>query len=197
MQQAAPDPLVTFQELQEFDEKEARKFKLSRGDPGLVALGLMIGDKLDEFRYDWCTPSNCLTFATTGGNGIHFSFLVENGTISPRSPIVVTNPGYGGISWIVGKNLYDFLCLGYHRGYFALEQLAYQRELTLEVYTNAQWKPTKPDDHSVGYVLSEEQRLVLNALIKRFGLRPWNSPETFHRLQDKYMGLLKEPKSEE
>ncbi len=37
---------------------------------------LYVGRALDDHRYNWCTPINCLTFGYTQGSGTHFSFLL-------------------------------------------------------------------------------------------------------------------------
>lgn len=188
---------VSLKELKQVD-KAARKLTLPPYlDPGLGALGLMIDKRPDQSRYPFATPANCQTFASTGGNGVHFSFLLLEGKDEQNAPVVVTVPAAGGLNFIVGDNLHDFLCLGYYRGYFALEQLAYNRDLTMLVYTTGDWTPTEPRHGSVGYVLSEEKRPVLDLLISRFDLRPWTDPKRFQQLQDMYLPLLSEPKGDE
>ena len=184
---------VSLEKLREVDT-EARKIVLPRHfDPGLGALGLILDTKLDDSRYPNCTPINCKTFAHTGGNGVHFSLLQKNGSVGSDSPVVVTNPAGDGLNFIVGKNLYDFLCLGYYRGYFAMEQLAYKKNMTLEVYTTSAWKPSEPWHSSVGFVLSDEKRQVLDLLISRCALRPWPDASRFHRLQEEYLSQLRMP----
>lgn len=183
--------LVTFKRLRSLHADACKQIKQPY-DRGIGCLGLILDKKLDQSRYDWCTPSNCRTFATTGGNGVHFSYLKTKSRSPGNSPIVMTNPGGGsGLSYIVGENLWDFLCLGYHRGYFALEQLDYQLELTLEVFTNSRWRSTdKRHDDWVGYLLKPKQRAVLKFAIKRLQLRPWSGPQRFHELQDRYLPAL-------
>src|SRR5436190_1511728 len=135
-----------------------------------------------------------MTFASTGGNGVHFSLLARGGKMDGQSPVIMTNPGGGdGRSWIVGESLYDFLCLGANRGYFALEQLAYSPELTLRVYTDPSWQPSEGWHESVGFAPGEHERRVLEFLTERFGLRPWPSPERFDELQARFGGQLEFP----
>ncbi len=44
----------------------------------LDEVGLYFHRPLDDQRYEWCTPINCLTFAHTTGSGTHFSFLLTD-----------------------------------------------------------------------------------------------------------------------
>jgi hypothetical protein len=181
--------------LRKLDAEVARRFPVPPFySPGLGALGLILDRKPDGSRYDWCTPTNCKTFACTGGNGVHFSLLVRDAKVAGRSPVVMTNPGGGdGRSWIVGEDLYDFLCLGTNRGYFALEQLAYTPELTLRVYTDPAWQPSEDWHSSVGFVPDGRLRHVLELLTRRFDLRPWRGPERFEEVQARFGGQLKFP----
>jgi hypothetical protein len=162
-------------------------------DDGLGAVGLILSKKLDESRYECYTPANCITFAHTGGEGVHFSFLCRDGAVEAESPIVITNPGAWGNNFVVGEDLFDFLCLGCHRGYFALEQLAYDRDTTLEVYTNEHWQPSNASHHSVGYCPDEKQTRVLRRLTEALRLRPWTDPKRFELLQKRFLSLLAPP----
>src|SRR5262249_62337819 len=157
------------------------------------AVGLMLERKLVGEYYDWCTPRNCWTFAHTGGNGVHFSLLERGGEVREDSPVVLTNPGGMGHSCIVGEDLHAFLCLGVRRGYFALEQLTYNPEVTLEVFTNPAWQPSEDWHYPVGYVVGDLERQILSFLAERFGLRPWTEPKKFYRLQKSYLGQLDLP----
>ena len=188
-------PAVSLANLREFDVEAARRFPLPDSYlPGLGALGLIMDRNFDGSRCDWCTPTNCRTFACTGGNGVHFSLLVRDGRVDGQCSVVITNPGGGdGRSWIVGENLFDFLCLGTNRGYFALEQLAYSPELTLRVYTDKAWQPSEDWHESVGFVPDGFQRRVLEFLSERFGLRPWPGPERFEELQEGFGSQLELP----
>src|SRR5688500_10275155 len=68
-----------------------------------------------------CTPTNSLSFATTGGDGTHFSFLRLAERCDDECPIVMTVPMSSSPNVIVGVNLREFLALGCRRGYFALD----------------------------------------------------------------------------
>ena len=75
----------------------------------------------------WCTPTNSLTFAITGGDGVHYGLMAINGEFTDLSPVVMTVPMCDTPNKIVGANLKEFLALGCRYGYFALEQLVYRK----------------------------------------------------------------------
>ncbi len=141
----------------------------------------------------WCTPLNSLKFAGTGGDGVHFSFVVKDGKVTESSPIVVTVPeSYDCPNFIGGESLFDFLCLGFHRGYFALGMLS--TEKCLAAYSSADWQLKTDSDHAVGYGVDEHQQNLLNFLIEKLGLSPWkNLKRRFQRLQKLYLPRLEIP----
>jgi hypothetical protein len=182
-----------YRKLREVDKEACRKFPWDY-DPGLGGLGLILLPRLDHFGYG-CTPKNSLAFATTGGEGVHFSFLVAKSRVHDASPVICTIPEMFQ-NHIVGDNLFDFLCLGYHRGYFALEQLAYKPKKTLKVFGSGFWKPRSKLDWLDGFGVNQHQHEVLDFLIQRLGLKPWKGIERrFNRLQKKYLPLLEVPAS--
>jgi hypothetical protein len=174
---------------------EAARLLPSIYDYGLGPLGLLLEARLDRWQY-YCTPLNCRTFATTGGDGTHFSLLVRDARIDDQSPVVMTNPADGD-NFIVGESLFDFLCLGYYRGYFGLQQLSYHREETLKVYTNAAWQPSEKRHHSAGFVHDHCGQQMLALLVARLNLRPWPDARRFESLQEQYMPLLDLPPTNE
>lgn len=178
--------------LRQVNADAARRFP-RRHDAGLGSLGLILDRELDQSRYSFCTPLNCQTFAHTGGEGVHFSFLLQDGMVRENCAVVLTIPAMFGQNFVVGENLFDFLCLGVHRGFFALEQLAYYPELTLEVFTNPNWQPTESWHGSVGFVPGEENRRLLVFMASELELRPWPDAARFALLQERYGGLLELP----
>jgi len=180
---------ATLDDLRTFDAFARKNFPLPRHfDPGVGSLGLILS-KLGDDRYDWCTPINCLSFARTGGNGVHFSFLTLDDEHVCQVPVIMTNPGGGdGRSWIVGSDLHDFLSFGYHCGYFVMEQLAYSLEKTLATFVS----PESPEADK-DLLMSEENAPVMKAMRERLGLKPWKNVDHFHELQDKFAGQLKYP----
>jgi hypothetical protein len=127
-------------ELREVAAEAKVRFKSPWGDGNLIDLGLGVSDKLSYSCYDWCSPINCATFASTGVDGTHFSFLTVDGGIVADSPVVMTTPANMGRSVVVGDNLFDFLCLGSRCGY-ALDRLAGSRRSGLENLIDAGWYP--------------------------------------------------------
>ncbi len=180
----------------EFDADAARRYPADC-DQGLGQMGLLIHSRLANAGY-WCTPTNSAAFASTGGDGVHFSFLVDRDTITENSPVVVTVPAKFGepefANVVVAENLGNFLRFGLHRGYFGIEQLAYEPDLTLQAYGSADWQPSEDRHYSVGYHLSENGQRVRDFLIKRFDLEPLSyTVGEFDELQNTYKPLLKYP----
>lgn len=128
----------------------------------LADVGLAIHDELRRNGYD-CTPANCLTFASTGGDGVHFSIIETLGT---RSPVVMTVPmNFSEENLIIADSIYEFLCLGCKYGYFALEGLVYDFEETvLEI----------EECNTLAYsdLEDEKEAQLLSALSDAFNLRP-------------------------
>jgi hypothetical protein len=159
-------------------------------DPGLGDLGLILRPELERWHYH-CTPLNCWTFAGTGGDGVHFSLVAIDDAVRENSPVVITAPAaFPGRNFIGGENLLDFLCLGMYRGYFCLEQLAYDPQRTLRACTDPSWQPSQDREFAMGFGVSEHQGRLLALLVKSFGLRPWSGPGRFEALQARYAGSL-------
>jgi len=120
----------------------------------------------------WCTPSNSLTFATTGGDSVHYGLLAINGEFTDFSPVVMTVPMCDTPNTIVGANLKEFLALGCRYGYFALEQLVYDKHATLKELELARFDPE----------CEQRERDLLQRVTSTFNLRPWQNPA--QRLQE-------------
>jgi hypothetical protein len=114
----------------------------------------------------WCTPLNSLTFAVTGGDGVHYGLLAVDGKFTDFSPVVMTVPMCDTPNTIVGAGLEEFLALGCRYGYFALEQLVYNREATLRELELARYAPE----------MGQEERALLTSLSSEFRLEPWANP---------------------
>ena len=159
-------------ELRRVDIELRERFLLEQpSDQGLMALGLGLYDLEDllsnKNRYDYLTPINCRVFATTGGDGVHYSFLLKGREITAESLVVCTWPD-GSESHVVGENLYDFLCRGARGGYFALPHFD---EAT--------------DD--------PERRVLLEYLAERLNLNRWTDPDRYKWLMETYDGQLQLP----
>jgi hypothetical protein len=81
------------------------------------------------------TPANTLAFARTGGDGVHFNFVLRDGRVREDSPILMAVPmNVDRPHVIVGRDLRDFLALGVGRGFFLLDGLVYDPESFLGAY---------------------------------------------------------------
>ncbi len=132
-------------------------------------IGLLFWDQLGYYP---CTPTNSIPFATTGGDGVHFGLVPISYLDASKWPVVMTVPMAGhenSANLIVGRDLHDFLCLGCHYGFFALESIAYPycaQEALSELAMS--------DDELDHW----EQKLeLLRELRKRFKLSRWESIE--------------------
>lgn len=114
----------------------------------------------------WCTPTNALSFATTGGDGVHYSLLVVDGAVTDFSPVVMTVPMCDTPNVVVGANLKEFLALGCRFGYFSLEQLIYHPERTIETLSVQRFDP------ETGGV----ERALLKKISAHFNVTPWTEP---------------------
>jgi len=178
------------EKLFELEREAARRFPREY-DPGLGRIGLLLMRDLPNFGYP-CTPTNSRSFAHTGGEGVHFSFLVSNDEINEESPILLTIPAAPkSPTFLVGETLLDFLCLGIQRGFTALENLGFLYEDTVKAYGNPTWRPTQHVQFWTCHALDEQDRAVLELLADRFRLVPWSDPkEKLDRLRSLYRSKL-------
>jgi len=132
----------------------------------------------NEFVTEWydCTPKNSLSFASTGGDGVHFSILT--GFEEDNSPVIITVPMcFGEESLVIAENFKEFLDLGCRFGYFSLEQLCYDFESTVQNIAEQ------------NILELEDQNLIL--LTNEFGLNPLKEVgNRIEQLNEKYAGLL-------
>jgi hypothetical protein len=137
---------------------------------------------------------NSMTFAKTGGDGVHFSLLPLKGEISNPSPVVMTVPmNYGSENLIVGSDLQDFLCLGCDVGYNFLELLTYSDSKSDAIYWlnhPEEWFTSLLSD-SDNSASIDYKRNLLRILRSEFDLKPWdNIEDNLQSLEDKYLSLL-------
>ena len=144
-------------------------------------IGLYLCPNFDYPTYE-STPINSATFASTGGDGVHFGFLFGGEFDVVEAPIVMTVPmNFDLPNVIVGSNLEEFLSLGCRTGYFSLEQIVYDpNDTILELQTGEYY----PD------MTGEEIRL-LGLISDEFGSKPWQDPEErLRQLRSAYHALL-------
>lgn len=116
----------------------------------------MIGTAYDQ------TPRNSVTFASTGGDGVHYGFLLRGSAIDEGSPVVMTVPMADQPNRVVGRDLRHFLGLGMRSGYFALEQLQYDFEATVAAL-----------DRGDFVVLDSRERRALETIADVLVVRGW------------------------
>ena len=91
---------------------------------------------MEHFGY-FCTPKNSKTFAATGGDGVHFGFVDGLNNRGTPGPIVMTVPMSDVNNVIIAEDFQEFLSLGYHVGWFALEQIVYDLDYAIDYHSNA------------------------------------------------------------
>lgn len=108
------------------------------------------------------SPRNGDCFATSGGEGVHFSLLMVPARPPEKWPVVMTVPrAVERPNVIVGAEFREFLALGAKSGFTVLGRLAHDEKAGL----NAILK---------GLTKSEDTRPELRAaIVDRFGLKPW------------------------
>lgn len=143
-------------------------------------LGLIFHDGLKAPIYDE-TPRNVLTFAGTGGDGVHFSLLVRGAVVGNSSPVVMTVPCARAPNRIVGRSLRHFLGIGLHSGYFVIEQLQYDFDDTVEHLRGRDWETG----------LSEPARAALADIACALGISAWSDyRQELLALEAEFAGLL-------
>jgi hypothetical protein len=138
-----------------------------------LPIGLRLEDPARAQAWDTAsTPANAVTFASSGGNGVHFSF-VSPGDGGGAAAVVMTVPvAFDSPNHVVGEDLREFLALGYWIGYFSLERLAY-RWGGRDTIARLQAGPPPSDPEEAG---------LLRHLVTEFDLRPW--PDVERRLTE-------------
>ena len=131
---------------------------------------------------DWSTPRNALTFATTGGDSVHYSYLVNERLPEGVCPIVLTLPCADAQSFVIAENFQEFFDYGYYVGWFSLEQLYYEEEEGAAYFRQA--------SSTFGDIGTEQLPLLHKAL----NMKPVPPTlERFAELHDKYHALLDIP----
>ena len=144
-------------------------------------LGLLMASNLAPSTYEQ-TPRNCIPFAYTGGDGVHFSFADIGDGITKSSPIVMTVPmQFERPNLVVGCHLRDFLALGLRVGYFVLEGLQYNREKWVRLLEDTTYRP----------VTNVMELGTLQAINRTFDIVPWTNPEQhLQKLEEQFFHLL-------
>ena len=139
--------------------------------------------KGEKIRYD-SSPINADIFATTGGDGVHYSILEISEKVQPVVMTVPMNFGNSmkGYNWIIGENLNEFLAIGYYNGWFPIEQLCYNNEWAIDFYS----KENMEEDFQNGPDIQ-----FIKKLRKRFGYKHIAlNNKRLKELELKYFGKL-------
>jgi hypothetical protein len=167
------DRLVRFAKTVAEEQGKDWKFVL---DP----VGLIFPEVIRKGNY-YCDPENSVEFASTGGDGLHYCFLVADGIVRADSPVLLCRPdGSEPPNVVVGENLHEFLCLGMNCAYFdLLRVLEYPDERVGDWFGDDVW---------------EEQRELLIRMRREFNLEPWPARKSrLAELQEKYLTLFEPP----
>jgi hypothetical protein len=171
------------QRLHEVDRYIREHFTLPQyADEGVGAVGLILSQTLENGGY-WCSPRNGLEFARTGGDGDHYSLLIQDGAIDESSPVVLTQPPEGA-NIVVGESLHDFLCFGMHGGYFSV------------LYGHLDPPTVKADGLRFHSHVEEYEQQVIAMLAGELKLTPWPQAaraSRFDSLQDRFRPLVDAP----
>jgi hypothetical protein len=118
--------------------------------------GLLLERRPAPWTY-FCSPRNALTFASTGGDGVHFGILRLAEHVHEHAPIVMTVPMSDIRNVVLAESFEEFLGLGCHVGWFMLEQLAYDPIWTVKHFSNS--NQVSPECHAVLKRIRAELRL--------------------------------------
>jgi len=130
----------------------------------------------------WCTPRNVMTFATTGCDSVHYSYLVDERLPGNVSPIVMTLPCVNELSWVIAENFQEFFDYGYYVGWRELEQLYYEDEKGEACFHEASQSLNKLGMQQLPLLHDALNMQAVLPTLKRFG-----------ELQQKYQALLNIP----
>ena len=181
--------LKTLHRLWSLAEREGKK--LNRDANYVFSdIGLAFYRPMAHAGY-YCTPTNTLSFAATGGDGVHYGLLALDDIVSDMSPVVMTVPmHFAAPNMILGADLLEFLCLGCQVGYI-FEDLIYHRSESLQWLKNPE-KGLRIEDHAY-YLIDPitEVEYPQDVICAEFNLRPWKEFEQrLAELNNQYLPML-------
>jgi hypothetical protein len=150
-------------------------------ESALEGIGLLFASPPARASYD-ATPGNAVTFAHTGGDGVHFSFVLRTGEPIASAPVVMTVPmRFDRENLIVGADFRDFLALGMRFGFFCLEQVTYDRAEFLDAYAGRR----------KAYALGRDEKDMLTRIARAFDVKaPKNLGAHLDTLDGRYRSWL-------
>ena len=125
---------VQLEKLHQVADAAAIQFETS-ADMVFEPCGLILETPQMEQQY-WCTPANVVTFASTGGDGVHYSYLKDFVSANGALPIIMTLPSADENNVVIAESFEEFFNLGYYVGWYSLEQLVYQEEQAIGYFTD-------------------------------------------------------------
>ncbi|MBW3509441.1 MULTISPECIES: SMI1/KNR4 family protein [Janthinobacterium] len=141
---------VQLEKLHQVADAAAIKFETS-ADMVFEPCGLILEMPQIEEQY-WCTPTNVVPFASTGGDGVHYSYLKDFVSTNGTLPIIMTLPSADENNVVIAESFEEFFNLGYYVGWYSLEQLVYQEEQAIDYFI-------KPDEEHRDYAESRLEYL--------------------------------------
>ena len=180
MQNDAPIP-APLQALYDAAEAIGPQFNLS-AEAVFDYSGLILEIPPVRNWIDWCTPRNVLTFATTGGDSVHYSYLVDERLPAGVCPIVMTLPCASELSLVIAESFQEFFDYGYYVGWRELEQLYYEDEKGEACFHEASQSLNN---------LGMQQLPLLHKALNMQAVLP--TLQRFGDLQQKYQALLNIP----
>ena len=128
------------------------------------AVGLLCASEGYHSPYD-ATPAGAQVIASTGGDGVHFSFLPNEFSEPDDWPVIMTVPmQFDRPNMVVGSGLREFLALGLYAGFFVLEQLVYDEDEMLELLER-----NRTPENATGLMAA-----TLEAIAETFSIQPWD-----------------------
>lgn len=180
-------PLLTT--VQSLDKKIEAQFPGQNSQwPEALGIAYLYGPSALENGGYWCTPLNTLSFARTGVDGEHFSFLVCNNSVNDRSPIIYTAPceSLKGPTIVVAPNFHIFMRLSLRYGCFLLGDLVSNLEKTLEIYEANSERPVEIETDGS----SQRHKEIRDFVAKTLSLESYQyATDEFARLQQQYRSL--------
>lgn len=129
-------------------------------------------------------------------DGEHFSFLVLDGKITHRSPVVITSPCCTDVTMasnvVLAKNFTHFLRLGLHHGFSSLVELGFNPKVSLPLYLSD--CASTESAAVLGDALDKQRYKMLDFVAEMLDLHPYTyTTAEFVVLQQRYMPLLTMP----
>ncbi len=171
--------MVTIEDFWKIDDQLTAKWGRGRNSyKHINYCGIEPVRPLQHYGY-FCTPHNSLTFARTGGDGVHFGIVTGSDGKVNAGPVVMTVPMGRIKNVVVAEDLLEFFSIGYYTGWYALEEIAYDVDRAIEYFSG-------PDME-----LSRQELVFLEILRQELALKPvLLSKDRLKELEKRYFPIL-------